>query len=88
MHTFQQAAVANADGCIHMDNAENMVRLLKEIATADNEYPQGRKHVIAYARTQYKWVDGADALFKTQIMKWSSERKAAKRAAKIDAAAV
>ena len=83
MTQFQQAASANTDGKIHLDNAENMVRMLKEIATHGNEYPQGRKHIIAYARTQYAWADGADALFKMQIMKWSHDRKAAKKLASL-----
>ena len=81
MTQFQQAASANTDGKIHLDNAENMVRVLKDIATHGNEYPQGRKHIIAYARTQYAWAEGADALFKMQIMKWSHDRKAAKKLA-------
>ena len=81
MHLFHKAAAANADGKIHIDNAEEMIRKIKEVATPGQEYPQGRKHVVAYARLAYQWQDGADALFKDSIRKWSLERKKAKKAA-------
>lgn len=83
---FQSASAANADGCIHIDNAEALFNKIKAMAVPGNEYPQGRKHIVAYARTEYKWADGADAAFKKGMIAWSTERRAAARLIKLEKA--
>lgn len=81
MQAFHACATANSDGKIHMDNAEQMVRKIKEMSSPGLEYTQGRKHIVAYARTAYQWQDGADKAFKESIRNWATERKAAKKLA-------
>lgn len=73
---FHDAATANADGCIHVDNANALVEKIKSMAVPGNEYPAGRKQIVAYARVEYQWAEGADNAFKKGITTWSGERRA------------
>lgn len=79
MEGFHKAAIANADGCIHIDNAQDMFRKIKALAVPGREYPDGRKHIVAYARAEYTWAEGADAAFKKCVTEWSTERRAVAR---------
>lgn len=81
---FHTAAAANADGCIHVDNALEMFKRIKALATPGNEYPDGRKHIVAYVRAEYSWAEGADAAFKKCVTDWSTERRAITLQAKKD----
>jgi hypothetical protein len=83
---FHKAATANADGCIHVDNAQEMFRKIKAMSVPGNEYPDGRKHIVAYVRAEYSWAEGADAAFKKCVTDWSTERRGIARQAKKDAA--
>ena len=73
---FHDAASANADGKIHVDNALDLFAKLKAMSVPGNEYPQGRKHIVAYAREEYEWADGADKAFKKGLQAWTTERRA------------
>lgn len=84
MEGFHKAAAANADGCIHVDNALDMFGKIKAMAIPGNEYPEGRKLIVAYARTEYTWAEGADAAFKKGVSDWSAERRATIRQLKKD----
>ena len=79
---FHDAATANADGRIHVDNALDLFAKLKAMAVPGNEYPQGRKHIVAYARGEYEWAEGADQAFRKGIHEWTTERRALAREVK------
>ena len=86
MHAFQSAASKNGDNKIDAKEAGVLVNKIKELATPGQEYPQGRKHIVAYARLMYEWTPEADSEFRINIRNWSTERRAAQKAAAAEVA--
>lgn len=82
LHSFNEAVAGKGDGRISVDDSAKLLALIKEFATDEAPYPEGRKIIVQYARKIFNWTEEADKSFKEGIRVWSQERKNAKSAAK------
>ena len=64
-------AVAGAgDGRISKNDAETIIQFVKDSGT----YTDVEKHTMEYIRDNYKWTEGADDWFRTQISSWAGTK--------------
>ena len=64
-------AIAGAgDGRISKADAETMIHAVKDAG----DYTDIEKDTMEYIRDNYKWTDGANEWFRTQISSWAAKR--------------
>lgn len=69
--TMADKAVQGAgDGRISRKDAEGIIKVVTDGGT----YTEVEKVTMEYIRDHYKWTEGADEWFRSQITKWASVR--------------
>jgi len=61
------------DGRISMNDAKNLLRLVKD----SNTYSPIEKQTMEYIRRKFKFTKEGDELFRTEIRKWAASKRAA-----------
>lgn len=64
-----EAVAGKGDGRISKEDAENIFATISDGKT----YTQVEKDTMKYLRENYKWTEGADALFRTKVRSWAAK---------------
>lgn len=63
-----KAVQGAGDGRISKKDAEELIKVVKD----GGAYTDAEKATMEYIRDNYKWTEGADDWFRTQIASWAS----------------
>jgi hypothetical protein len=66
----EEAVSGAGDGRISKKDAESMLAVVKD----SGEYTDVEKDTMEYIRDNFKWTDGADEWFRSQIASWASTK--------------
>ncbi|MCK5781330.1 MAG: hypothetical protein KAH10_01965 [Flavobacteriales bacterium] len=65
-----KAIAGKGDGRISKTDAAELLKSVKD----GNSYTDIEKSTMAYIRDNYKWMDGANEWFRTEIRKWATTK--------------
>lgn len=64
----EEAIAGAGDGRISKQDAETMIAAVKD----SGEYTDVEKDTMEYIRDNFKWTEGADEWFRSEIARWAS----------------
>jgi hypothetical protein len=66
----ETAAMGQGDGRISKQDAALIIDALKD----GGEYTDIEKDTMEYIRTTYRWTDGADEWFRSEVASWAASK--------------